>query len=181
MSQGENVSEQPERRQVSAAGARRPVREPELGVPTRGDPAAVSPAGTPGSGPERRVSRRRRLPGGRPHNLRVRLSEAEYESVQSRAGAAGLSVAAYLAAAAEPRGPLGVTHMPAEERRAWASELMAVRRLVAAVGNNVNQLARAANSGAAVDPDEVRAVLEACDRVVTRTATVLDQLGAGRR
>ena len=112
--------------------------------------------------------------------LRVRLSDAEFASVQARAEAAGLSVAAYLAAAAEPRGPLGVAHMPAGERRAWASELMAVRRLVAAVGNNLNQLARASNSGAEVDPGEARAVLDACDRVVARTGDVLDHLGAGK-
>jgi hypothetical protein len=71
--------------------------------------------------------------------------------------------------------------MPVEERRAWASELMAVRRLIAATGNNLNQLARAANSGAAVDRGQAAAAIGACDHAVNRATAVLEQLHATRR
>lgn len=148
------------------------VEQPATTVATSDKPAA----------PGRRTggARRRRVAGGRRHNVPVRFSEDEYEALRTRAAAAGLTPSAYLAAAAEPRDRLGRTTMSGEERRVWASELMATRRLLAATGNNLNQLARAANSGAAVDRAGAAASIGACDRVVDRIDALLDRLQAGR-
>lgn len=125
-------------------------------------------------------ARRRRVPGGRPYTVSVDLSEDEFRSITERASEVGLSVGAYIAAAAEPRTSLGIAGMPAAERRAWASELMAVRQLLAAVGNNTNQLARAANSGARVDPGAAAATISACDRAAARVTELLERLLGGR-
>lgn len=131
--------------------------------------------------PRRSRARRRRVAGGRPHEITVSLSGDELALVQAHAAAAGLSVGAYLGAAgAYARDGLNVAGMSAEERRGWAAELMAVRRYLAAVGNNLNQLARAANAGSAVDRGAAAATVEACRRAVARTDGVLDQLHGGR-
>lgn len=153
----------------SASPGSRPSTDPDG---ARTDPPRPAP-GTP-------LTRRRRVTGGRSHVPQVRFSDAEFEVVQQNADAAGLTVSGYLALAAEPRGPLGVAQMPVAERRAWASELMAVRLLAANIANNLNQLARSANSGAAVDPIQAAAVLTACRRVIGRAESVLGQLQAGK-
>lgn len=153
-----------------------PADRPALDTadPARSTNPAAVPTRRPGG------ARRRRVAGGRPHNVPVRFSKDEYKLLRDRAAAVGLTPSAFLAAAAEPRDRLGLGRMSGEERRAWASELAAVRRLLAAVGNNLNQLARAANSGAAVDRTEAAATIDACDRAVHRVDQVLDQLHAGR-
>lgn len=130
--------------------------------------------------PRRTGARRRRVPGGRPYTVSVDLSEDEFRSISERASEVGLSIGAYIAAAAEPRTSFGIAGMPAMERRAWATELMAVRQLLAAAGNNVNQLAAAANSGARVDPGTANATINACDRAAARVTELLDRLLGGR-
>lgn len=142
-----------------------------------GPPAGAQPARRP---PRPTGQRRRRITGGRPHRVPVRFSAEEYAALRARAAAAGLTPAAYLAAAVEPRDRLGLARMSGEERKGWAAELAAVRRLTAAVGNNLNQLARAANSGADIDRGQAAATIRACDRAVERVGDVLDQLHAGR-
>ena len=61
------------------------------------------------------------------------------------------------------------------ERRAVIAELLAVRRLLAAVSNNVNQLARHANSGDEF-PEEAAATLQAVRRLVPRIDAAADAL-----
>ncbi|MFC3687310.1 hypothetical protein [Aquipuribacter hungaricus] len=121
------------------------------------------------------------------------MSEEEFVQLSARAVAAGLSVPAWLVAAGmadrgarapraageseepgEQRGPsLGGGSMGALERRAWAAELVAVRRLARGVATNVNQLAAGYNATGAVAP-EAGAVLDAARRVMDR----MDALGA---
>lgn len=125
------------------------------------DASAGAPAR--GVGPRRR---RENVGGARRHAHQVKVSAEEELALQVRAGRLGVSVPRLLVEAAlaegapgDPRasrsaggadgaggGLRGVT--PAE-RAALAQELFAVRRLLAGVANNVNQLARAANTAAA--------------------------------
>lgn len=62
-------------------------------------------------------------------------------------------------------------------RREAMVELFAVRRLLAAVSNNVNQLARQANAGDGF-PAEAAAVLPVIRRVVLRIDATLDGLAS---
>ena len=70
----------------------------------------------------------------------VRVTEAEAEELRERAQAAHLSMGAYLR-----RRALGQRVRSAVERRLGASELRELNR----IGVNLNQMARAMNSGAA--------------------------------
>nr|WP_237417997.1 plasmid mobilization relaxosome protein MobC [Actinomadura rayongensis] len=60
------------------------------------------------------------------------------------------------------------------------SELAAVKRLALAIGNNVNQLARAANA-TGQQPRELPAVLEAAARVLARAESAVAALDGSRR
>ena len=64
----------------------------------------------------------------------------------------------------------------AAQQRDAIVELFAVERLLAAVSNNVNQVARHANAGAEF-PAEAHAVLDAVRRLVPRIDQVIDELG----
>lgn len=92
----------------------------------------------------------RRTPGeGRTENLKVRLSATERSELQQRAAARGVSVARLLVESALEK-PLPAPNPPAP---AYAQELVkpvlatldAVRRDLAPIGNNINQMAHGAN------------------------------------
>ena len=76
----------------------------------------------------------------RTRTVGVRVTEAEAEELQERAQAARLSRGAYL----RRRGGLGQRVRMAAERRLGAAELRELNR----IGVNLNQMARAMNSGA---------------------------------
>ena len=106
--------------------------------------------------------------------VKVRLTGAEMVEVRRRAATSGVSVARLLAESTliGDRYTLG-------ERRAVVAELLAARRQVAGAANNLNQLARVANSTGRV-PFEV---LEAAERMARAVGVLEDaagQLGAGR-
>jgi hypothetical protein len=102
----------------------------------------------------------------------VRLSDAEKLQIQARAISAGVSMPRLLVEAA-----LLGSAQTASERRALVAELLAARRLVAALGNNVNQLARVANSTGQV-PSELAAAAAAVARATARLdAAVADVSG----
>ncbi|WP_432497807.1 plasmid mobilization relaxosome protein MobC [Kineococcus gypseus] len=137
-------------------------------------PADAS-GGASGGAPARRVGPRRRrenVGGARRHAHQVKVSAQEELALQVRAGRLGISVPRLLVEAAlaegapgDPRGSRGTSGGGAggagdgaagglrgvtpAERAALAQELFAVRRLLAGVANNVNQLARVANTAAA--------------------------------
>ena len=67
------------------------------------------------------------------------LTEEERERLRARAAELGVSVPRLLVESA-----LSGVETPAE-RRAWIAELFEMRRLLATVANNVNQLAKVAN------------------------------------
>lgn len=129
----------------------------------------VGEAGAEGGG---RAVRQRRQPGGRRHKHTVRLSDEEQELIVARAAAAGVSVPRLLVESA-----LAGDAQTASERRALTTEFLGARRLLAAVGNNVNQLAMAANATGEIPP-EIGATLHAVARVTARLeAAVADLTG----
>ena len=70
----------------------------------------------------------------------VTLTEEEQRELRERAAGLGVSVPRLLVESA-----LCGVETPAE-RRAWMAELFELRRLLATVANNVNQLAKVANT-----------------------------------
>ncbi|MER5326317.1 plasmid mobilization protein [Streptosporangium roseum] len=106
--------------------------------------------------------RQRRQRGGRPHKYSVRMSDAEQAVVEARAGQAGVSVPRFLVEA----GLAGDT-ASASQLRANAAELLAARRLVAAAGVTLNQLAEVASAAGAV-PASLEATMAATLRFLER-------------
>ena len=76
---------------------------------------------------------------------KVKLTETERQQLRARAAELGLSVPRLMVESA-----LQGVETPTDRRRMIA-ELFEVRRLLATVGNNVNQLARSANISGQVD------------------------------
>ena len=96
--------------------------------------------------------RRRRTVG-------VRVTEAEAAELRERAQAARLSVGAYLR-----RRALGQRVRMAADRRLGAAELRELNR----IGVNLNQMARAMNSGAVSPPAETQAAAERGGELVAK-------------
>ncbi|MEV7198079.1 plasmid mobilization relaxosome protein MobC [Streptomyces sp. NPDC093510] len=111
----------------------------------------------------------------RVHVIYVRLNDSEKTALSAAATAARTSLPAFLArsglAAAHD---LDNTAAAIAGRRETVSELFAARRHLHQVGNNLNQVARAINSGAW--PAELDAVLTATQRAVQRVQDATDQL-----
>lgn len=101
--------------------------------------AADEQAGTDQAGSARR-GRLRRQNGGRPHVVFVRLSEREATVIRARAERAGVSVPRFLVESAV------VGQQTLSERHALYRTLLAARRTLAGLANNVNQMARVANT-----------------------------------
>lgn len=124
----------------------------------------------------RTLRRRPRLRGGRRYQYSVRLSEEEQVRVEAAARSAAMTVPNLLAetmlAALDRHGQLNVA-----ERHALFGELLAVRRLLKALSNNVNQLAAAANSTGQLPP-ELEETMRALTRTINRLDAVLDPIEA---
>jgi hypothetical protein len=176
--------------QPSAEG--RPAPAPDPGADAQAPAAETNeaPGGTTATTTgtttiQRARRRQRRVPGGRHRPVHVRVSDDEHVRLSARAAAAGLSLPAWLVAAGmADRGGSGRDggaggrslaggSMSALERRAWAAEFVAVRRLARGVATNVNQLAAGYNATGEVGT-ELHAVLDAARRVMDR----MDDLGA---
>lgn len=123
----------------------------------------------------RKPSRQRRQPGGRKNVAFVRLSVEEKAALEARAERLGVSVPRLLVESA-----LAGNVQTLTERRALIAELLAVRRLLAALSNNVNQLARIANATGQV-PAEFGATTAAVARAAARLDAVVAELNGGRR
>jgi Bacterial mobilisation protein (MobC) len=85
--------------------------------------------------------RRERQAQRRSVEQKVMLSVEEQRRLRERAGELGVSVPRLLVESA-----LSGVETPGE-RRVWVAELFELRRLLATVANNVNQLAKVANIG----------------------------------
>lgn len=120
--------------------------------------------------PKQRLARRRRAnaPGGRPHQHMVRVSVEEEAQLRALAEAQGVTVPRLLVEAALAGG--GET--PTQRREAMA-ELFRIRRHLAGVTTNVNQIARAVNTdgrlpvGSAAALSRIEDVVDAIDAAIT--------------
>lgn len=107
--------------------------------------------------------RRAREPVARGAIQKVKLTEAERDDLRARAAEQGVSVPRLLVESA-----LDGRETPTERKRMIA-ELFEVRRLLATVANNVNQLARAANiSGEVASEQRLERTLVEVDELVQR-------------
>ncbi|SHL18053.1 mobilisation protein (MobC) [Actinacidiphila paucisporea] len=120
-------------------------REDGPGVPS-GEKQPLSPA--PSNTTVRAAPRRRlRQSSLRPHRICPRFSDAEWTAVQQAADAADLAPGGYAAAATlAAASSVNPTAAVADYRRG-VQELMESNRQLAAVGNNLNQVAHFLNAG----------------------------------
>jgi hypothetical protein len=120
-----------------------------------------------GSGRPAAAGRQSRADGGRPHVVKVRLTEEENVRVQARAISLGISAPRLFVETLLSDG-----RAPVSERHALYRELLGIRRLVALLGSNTNQIARVANTTGEVLP-EAAATLAAAGRAAERLEALL--------
>lgn len=145
-----------------------------------GEQGPAEPALSASPGRVRRFGRRRQANavGGRTKAHLVRTTEAEAAALAARAAAVGVSVPRLMveSALADP----GRSQTTAQRHEAMV-ELLALRRLMAGLANNANQVARHANATGEV-PSETAAVMAAARRTAGRIDEVLAGLSdAGPR
>jgi len=124
--------------------------------------------------PKKQLTRRRRAnaPGGRRHQHMVRVSEAEETQLALLASKQEVTIPRLLVESA-----LADVGETPSQRRLAMTELFCIRRQLAGVTTNVNQIARAVNTdghtpvGTAAAIVEVRAVVEKIDAAIDELAT----------
>lgn len=119
--------------------------------------------------PKARPSRLRRQPGGRSHVVFVRLSDREATVIMARAERAGVSVPRFLVESAM------TSRQTVSERHALYRTLLAARRTLAGLANNINQMARVANATGRV-PGELGGMAEALGGAAGALEQSLDEL-----
>lgn len=179
----------------SSPSGKRVLAHPAPGVAgaDRSQGAPVHKAATEGgSQPEEKPAPRRKRPATknasrkrspktaankRSHVCSVRLNDDEKNRLATAAAASRTSLPAFLARSglAAARDPDRASAAIAGEREVVA-ELFAARRHLGHVGNNLNQLARAVNSGGQPADVQLHAVLIAVQRAIHRVQTATDQL-----
>jgi hypothetical protein len=95
----------------------------------------------------RGAARRHRVEGGRHLALKIRFTEAELEAVTVRAADAHVSVQRFMVGSALARGSQPT--FPVQV----AAEVASLKRLIANLANNINQIARRLNSGGSPGAD----------------------------
>lgn len=101
-----------------------------------------------------RAARQPRKHGGRGHVVKVRLDDVEAEELARRAAVAGVTGPRYLVESA-----LVGDRQTVSERRALIAAFMAAKRAAAGAANNLNQLARVANSTGRAPAEVVEAAV----------------------
>jgi hypothetical protein len=153
----------------SAAGPGVPVAEREDGPGVPSGEEQPAPSAAVSAAPRRRL----RQSTLRPHRICPRFSEAERTAVQHAARAADLAPGGYAAAATLAAATsINPTAAVADYRRG-VQELMESNRQLAAVGNNLNQVAHFLNAGGQPATD-LRQLLH---RIDTALAGVDDAVG----
>lgn len=122
--------------------------------------------------PKKQLARRRRhnVAGGRKHSHRVKVTEFEEARLAQLAEAHRVSVPRLLVESA-----LADSGETPTQRREAMAELFAIRRALANTANNVNQLARAANSDERA-PFDVQHVLGELDERLHSIDAAIDGL-----
>lgn len=116
-------------------------------------------------------ARRHRVEGGRHRELKLRFTDDEYDAIMARAADARVSVHRYMAD--------GALAGRAAANNALIAELTGLRRLVANLANNTNQIARRLNAGGYPDGG-VTANSDALRRLIQRMDIALARAGAPR-
>lgn len=120
--------------------------------------------------------RRAPLPGrARSARVSVRVTPDELARLSERADAVGTSVAGLLL----DSGLAVAAGYHIASRREEAGELLRLRRLVANIAGNVNQIAAKANAGGGIDEDRLAGVLGAARSAVERVSAAADRVVAG--
>ena len=131
-------------------------------VPAAMAPAVIELPAEPGEPRKRKPPRRRRA-----RFVGIRFDEEEFARLDGRARDAGLTAGAYLRSCAlGDAGPRAKRRVPVDRE-----ELARLSVAVGRVGNNVNQIAHALNSGGDVVPAEI----------VEAIGAVMETLGDIRR
>jgi uncharacterized protein (DUF1778 family) len=112
----------------------------------------------------------KRSPGGRQSRLNVRLTEEEEGEIRRRADQCGLSAQRFLVEAAMS----GTAATAADQRRAQRNAERA-RLVLASISNNVNQLAKWANTNHVL-PDAFADTLDDIRRATTAVAETTERL-----
>ncbi len=118
-----------------------------------------------------RRSRQSNVDGGRTHRHVVKLTTEQELAAQARAKVSGVTVARLLADSALAQQRALIAHED-------LAQLFALTNHVAAVGRNLNQLAKAANATGELEP-ETAAAIESVMRLFDRLHTIRVEL-AGR-
>jgi uncharacterized protein (DUF1778 family) len=119
----------------------------------------------------KRISRMPTLTGGRHFVVKLRLSDSEHDALRRRATTAGMSVQRFLFDAAMS----GSAAQSAERRRAQGDAQRA-RLVLTSIANNVNQLAKWANTNHVL-PDVFTVALDV-RRVTAEVAETHRRLGS---
>jgi uncharacterized protein (DUF1778 family) len=115
--------------------------------------------------------RMRRSPGGRHRLLGVRLTEEEERQIRHRAQGAGLSAQRFVVEAA-----LSGSTAAAAQRRQAQRDSERARLILASISNNVNQLAKWANTNHAL-PDTFSACIDDIRRATSAVTETTQHLG----
>ncbi|MFB6484247.1 MobC family plasmid mobilization relaxosome protein [Streptomyces virginiae] len=137
-------------------------------------PTHESASAAPAAARTRRRTYKRRQ---RPNVCSVRMSDDELVLVATAAKTAGVTLAGFFARAALSAARDPQTSAAAiAGRREMVAELFAARRHLGQIGNNLNQLARAINSGAQPPDAQLNAALDAVHGASARVQGATDQL-----
>ena len=116
------------------------------------------------------TARRHRVEGGRQRQVKIRFTDAEYGAIAERALEARVSIPRLIVDSTLIRRNR-VTASPA-----LTAELAGLRRLVANLANNVNQIARKLNSGGVPD-SSIPVTADALRRALSRLDAALSSFG----
>jgi hypothetical protein len=111
-------------------------------------------------------ARRHRVEGGRRRELKIRFTDAELDAITARAADAYVSVQRFMVSSSLARRPLPA--VPVQ----LTAEVASLKRLIANLANNINQIARRLNSGGAPDAALPAAAASIC-RAMNRLEVAL--------
>lgn len=151
--------------------------------PADADPAVSLPRAAEAAALHRLAQRRKPDPGGRrKKRVDARYSVEERDAIRAKATSLNLSGAHYVAAVtlAHVEGDLTV---PGQRTQLddYIDELTALRREVAAIGHNINQIAKKLNSGGHPHPGDTAVLAQAEHTLTAVGATVRDVAAAANQ
>jgi uncharacterized protein (DUF1778 family) len=120
----------------------------------------------------KRISRMPTLTGGRHFVVKLRLSDSEHDELRRRATTAGMSVQRFLFDAA-----MAGSAAQSVERRRAQRDVQRARLVLTSIANNVNQLAKWANTNHVL-PDAFGVALADVRRATAEVAETHRRLGS---